>query len=335
MTTLRVEAMDTTWVPPADRFPLWLDMAARVAAPIACTSDHADDFQGRARMVSLGGIELTRLRYQSLIGRRTARMIRQEDPEVYQLALTLAGDSAINARRRESTIPVGDLTLIDWSRPHTLTHAGEQEGNLPAAAVTAVIPRTLLPLDTDRVDRLAGELISGTEGPGALLAQHLHHISRHPEQFHATQGPRLAEIVLSLISMTLATRLDTEHQLPGEVRRQALVSRVRDFVERHLADTTLGPQTIADAHHVSVRTLHRLFAAEEETVTGLIRQRRLDRCRHDLGNPLLRHQPAHRIARRWGFTDRAHFSRAFRAAYGTGPQAYRELHALPSQDPGA
>ncbi|SCL47742.1 transcriptional regulator, AraC family [Micromonospora citrea] len=329
MTPLRVEVMDTTGVPPADRFPLWVDMAARVAAPIALTSDHAHDFQGCARMVRLGGIELTRFRYQSLAGRRTPRMIRQGDPEVYQLALTLAGASAISARRRESAIPVGHFTLIDWSRPHDLTHAGEQEGNRPAASVTAVIPRTLLPLDTDRVDRLTAGTISGLEGPGALLAQHLHHITRYPEQFPAAHGPKLAEITLSLVSMTLATWLDAEDRLPGEVRRQALLSQVRAFVERHLADPELGPQAVADAHHVSLRTLHRLFAAEEETVAGLIRRRRLDRCRRDLGDPLLRHHPVARVARRWGFTDAAHFSRAFRAAYGTGPQAYRETQAHP------
>lgn len=75
-----------------------------------------------------------------------------------------------------------------------------------------------------------------------------------------------------------------------------------------------------------MRTLHRLFAAEGESVAGLIRQRRLRRCRIDLADPAWRHQPVHRIARRWGFPDPAHFSRVFRAAHGMGPQAYRDLH---------
>ncbi|MEU4553698.1 helix-turn-helix domain-containing protein [Micromonospora violae] len=29
------------------------------------------------------------------------------------------------------------------------------------------------------------------------------------------------------------------------------------------------------------------------------------------------------IAARWGFSDKAHFSRVFRARYGRSPQAYR------------
>ncbi|GAA2788117.1 hypothetical protein GCM10010470_23340 [Saccharopolyspora taberi] len=54
-----------------------------------------------------------------------------------------------------------------------------------------------------------------------------------------------------------------------------------------------------------------------------IRQRRLERCRRDLTNPHLRQRPVHAIAARWGFTDPAHFSRIFRAAYGLSPSDYR------------
>ncbi|MDG9673642.1 helix-turn-helix domain-containing protein [Micromonospora sp. DH14] len=53
-----------------------------------------------------------------------------------------------------------------------------------------------------------------------------------------------------------------------------------------------------------------------------IRAKRLAQCRRDLANPLVR-QPIHAIAARWGFRDKAHFSRLFRARYGRSPQAYR------------
>ncbi|MGS2619600.1 AraC-like ligand-binding domain-containing protein [Micromonospora sp. LZ34] len=324
MAALRVETLDTMVVPPADRFPLWVEIADRAAAPIALTSDHADDFRGRARFLSLGAIELTRLRYQSLVGRRTPRLIRQADPEVFQVALTLTGRSMISASRRESAIPVGDFTLIDWARPHQVEHAVVADGDSAAGAVTAVIPRALLPLAPDRVAHLAAARMPGSEGPGLLLARHLHHVTRHPEQFRATDAPHLADVTVSLVSALLARHLDVEDRLPADIRRQTLLSRIRDFIDQHLNDPALSPQLVADAHHISLRTLHRLFQAQEETVAGMIRVRRLHRCRRDLTDPLLRHQPVHLIARRWGFTDKAHFSRLFRAAYGMGPQAYRQ-----------
>lgn len=324
MAALQVEMVDTTVVSPADRFPLFVELAGRASAPVALTSDHADDFRGRARTVALGAVALTRFRYQSLVGRRTPRLIRQADPEVFQVALTVSGRSSISANRRGAAIPVGDFTLIDWGRPHTLEHAGAAGGPDPAGAVTAVVPRTLLPLDPDRVAHLSAARMSGSDGPGLLLARHLHHVTGHPEQFRPADAPYLAEVTVSLISALLARHLDVEDRLPVDVRQRALLSQVRDFIERHLDDPALSPQLVADAHHVSLRTLHRLFEAEDETVAGLIRTRRLHRCRRELADPLLRQQPVHLIARRWGFTDKAHFSRTFRAEYGLSPRAYRE-----------
>ena len=48
-----------------------------------------------------------------------------------------------------------------------------------------------------------------------------------------------------------------------------------------------------------------------------------EHCRHDLRDPLLADRPVGVIAADWGFVDPAHFSRVFRAAYGTTPQEYR------------
>ncbi|MEW2385236.1 helix-turn-helix domain-containing protein [Micromonospora sp. NPDC047707] len=330
MTALPVETMDTTRVPPADRFPLWVAMAGEVSAPVAFTSDHALDFHGHARLISLGDIAVTRFRYQSLVGRRTPRLIRQGDPEVYQIALPFAGTCTISARRCDSAIPNRDFTLVDWGRPHDLSHTLGPDGREPAGSVTVVIPRARLPLDPDRVDRLTAARLPGATGPGALLAQHLHHVTRHPEQFTAADAPQLAEITLSLVSMLLARHLDAERGLPADIRRQALLAQVRSFLDRHLHDPALDPQMVADAHHLSLRSLHRLFEGEEETVAESIRRRRLDGCRRDLLAPLLGHLPVAQIARRWGFTDPAHFSRAFRTAYGMSPRAYRARHGVPA-----
>ena len=103
------------------------------------------------------------------------------------------------------------------------------------------------------------------------------------------------------------------------------------YIHRHLGDATLGPQVVADAHHISVRSLHRLFEDEETTVASYIRDLRLARCRRDLADPALRDQPVQAIAARWGFRDKAHFSRAFRAAHGMTPQAYRDGGSDPAR----
>lgn len=54
-----------------------------------------------------------------------------------------------------------------------------------------------------------------------------------------------------------------------------------------------------------------------------IRERRLERCRRDLLDPLHREVPVSAIGARWGLADPAHFSRLFRAEYGRSPTQYR------------
>ncbi|MEU8386459.1 helix-turn-helix domain-containing protein [Streptosporangium sp. NPDC048865] len=103
--------------------------------------------------------------------------------------------------------------------------------------------------------------------------------------------------------------------------------RVDAFVERHLGDPALTPDGIAAAHGISTRHLYTLFREEGRTVAAWIRERRLERCRRDLADPSLRDRSIHAIAARWGFTDKAHFSRAFRARYDMTPSDCR--HGLP------
>ncbi|MEO3829549.1 helix-turn-helix domain-containing protein [Actinomadura sp. B10D3] len=106
-------------------------------------------------------------------------------------------------------------------------------------------------------------------------------------------------------------------------RHSSLVAQIHAFVQTNLGDRNLTPASIAAAHHISLRYLHKLFQQEGHTVAAWIRERRLERCRRDLADPRLAARPIHAIAARWGFTSAAHFSQAFRSSYGLSPRQFR------------
>ncbi|WP_327581887.1 helix-turn-helix domain-containing protein [Nonomuraea sp. NBC_00507] len=131
-----------------------------------------------------------------------------------------------------------------------------------------------------------------------------------------------AEAALGLALATLLTELDAP-----AARRRAHRRQIYCYIERHLGDARLSPQSIAAAHHISLRQLYKLFAEEQQPVAEWIRTRRLQHCRRDLADPTLADRPVAAIAARWGFASATHFNRLFKHAYGMPPGQYRLMHA--------
>ncbi|HEY1879121.1 MAG TPA: helix-turn-helix transcriptional regulator [Caulobacteraceae bacterium] len=114
----------------------------------------------------------------------------------------------------------------------------------------------------------------------------------------------------------------------GETARGALqISRVSQIVESMLPDADLSLKGLAEASGLAPRTLQKLLAAAGQTFASYVRDRRLERCRADLASPLAAGQSIGEIAFRWGFSDPAYFSRAFRNAYGASPRDFRRAAA--------
>ncbi|WP_136065323.1 transcriptional regulator FeaR [Modicisalibacter radicis] len=98
---------------------------------------------------------------------------------------------------------------------------------------------------------------------------------------------------------------------------------IQQFIDQHLHEDELGPERLASQFHVSIRQLYRLFERHDETVCRYVQRRRLARCGEELANPMLADRSITQIAYKWGFTDSAHFSRAFKREFSSSPRDYR------------
>ncbi|MEU1590479.1 helix-turn-helix domain-containing protein [Micromonospora sp. NPDC005710] len=321
---LAVDVVDTAALPESDRFGFWHDLVARESVPARIHSAHSRDFRAGATVVSLGDVVVSRWRYPSLEMHRTARQIRRGDPEMYQLALPLSGRGWMEQERRETILAPGHLNFVDTSRPHASMHEGaESEPDRLLTTLTVLVPHSMIPVHPNKIAKLLGASIPTTEGMGVLLTDFVQQVVGHPEQYEVEDAPRLGFIARDLIAATVAHRLDVASSLPQDFRGHAQRLRIVAFIQSNLHDRNLTPAAVAAAHHLSLRTMYRLFEAEPASVAELIRRGRLDRCATDLRDPRLRDRPIYAIAARWGFTDKAYFSRAFRTVYGQSPRGYR------------
>lgn len=99
--------------------------------------------------------------------------------------------------------------------------------------------------------------------------------------------------------------------------------RLRQTIEALMPDPDLSLRRVADEEGVTPRHVQKLFGANDETFSGYLCARRLERCLMDLTSPLHTALSISDIYGRWGFKGSVQFSRAFRKRFGVSPRQVR------------
>ncbi|MEU5960358.1 helix-turn-helix domain-containing protein [Micromonospora parva] len=318
-----MDVVSTTEVPAEDGFAFWREVNSKLWVPydLRCESQWEPGFRAQVGISEFGPVQATLMTTMPHSVHRTPKLIRQADPEVFKLGCLVRGGGMITQDGQRADFGVGDLILYDTSRPYQ----AEFTPDVPVSQLLLLrFPRSLLPLPRRELRRLSAVRIPGAQGIGALSSQFLLHLARHMDELSPLDAARLSTLTIDVLTAALANALDVQSAVPSHTRRRALIAQIHAFVRENLGDPRLTPDAIAAAQHISLRYLHKLFHEEGHTVAGWVRERRLEQCRRDLANPQLGARPIHAIAAQWGFTSPAHFSQAFRSAYGLSPRQFRE-----------
>lgn len=307
----------------AVRFDQWCETVARNLQDSDVSTRHTACFRGSVRAVLLGTVQLTELSYSPLASRRNMAHVRRCDPQDLQIHLILRGTAILDLGRRRYTASAGEM-LVNGSWHPYAGRAQVHDGLVKQ--LTLSVPRRALPVPLGWTDHFLGHC-PASAGTGAALAGLLKDTFGALDQgadLHSLEATQLGNAALCLVAALIARRADEPTALPTEARRRVLIECIHAFIETHLADPALCPQAVADAHHLSLRHLHRLFQQDGGTSVGAwIRRRRLECCRRDLADPRLATRPIYAVAARWGFARPADFTRAFQTAYALPPSEYR------------
>ncbi|MCZ7660361.1 MAG: hypothetical protein M5U07_22135 [Xanthobacteraceae bacterium] len=213
------------------------------------------------------------------------------------------------ARATPRSCSAGDLLVWDGTRPldfavDTALHK-----------VTLLIPRKHLAGAGAGRDLTGAFRLDGHSGLGALLANQLAALARLAPGIPVTDAPLAADLVVDLLGRLLAPAAAPGHT--GD-----LLARILAHVENRLDDSELTPSRVAAAFGITPRYLHMVFAASGATfgTSARVGSPACAATSPIRASPICR-SPGSRW--RWGFNDSAHASRAFRAAYGVSPSAFR------------
>ena len=296
---------------PAARFESWQE--ALYASHYTCRLDNRApaDFRAAITATAIDDLRIVKCACDPCSGRRGGYEIGAEKDAFFGLLLVEDGCNTLVVDGKTLSIEAGMGLLWDSTAPIQF--------DLPAPLrkhTVFVDHARLLRAMPNALDRL-GVPFDWRHGVGAVACAHIRTLLGEASHIDAERGPAAAEMILHLISAAL----DQPDDMPITSTQAQLLARIDGYVAANLEDIDLGPKSIAAALGISVRSLHLLFSRRGTTVSRCIMERRLERCRSDL--VMKPHASITEIAFRWGFSDVAHFSRAFRRRYDVTASTYR------------
>jgi AraC-like DNA-binding protein len=236
------------------------------------------------------------------------QLAEQGDSGFLHVGLQVRGSSAVAHQGTKVLLEAGDLVFCDPVRLRLLP-LGD------GCRMTVFrIPLRHLGVSESDLRRLAGVPVRGGEGVGAMVSVFLSALAAGVEFDGPRIGDRLARGALDLVTVLVMELLAEENET---------LTRIKEFIEANLTDPDLSPKSIALAHHISARYLHKLFQNDGTTVSQWVRQRRLHVSRYELSRTSNQRLTVAAVARRSGFTSPSHFSRVFRDTYGMSPSEWQ------------
>lgn len=248
--------------------------------------------------------------------RRTNRLIRQAEAELFLISVQIAGRGEVLQDGRQAVLAAGDCSLYDTTRPYCLNFRDDFE------QVVLSIPRDRLRVRMPAAEQLTAVPMRGVNGLGSLFFDLVSSLPRNLEFMTMQARESVSNSVLDLLATALAS-LPLQPNGPASTLQQFHLTRIKSYVIDNLSDPELDITRIAQALGMSVSSLYRSFASEGCPLAQWIWEQRLHACRMALLDPLCAGMSVKQIAMSWGFNDPAHFSRAFRRKFGESPNALR------------
>jgi AraC-like DNA-binding protein len=284
--------------------------ACRVPRPFNATLHHAA--LGQIEIIHVDGAGIRQ-------STRSAAHIAHGEDDVFFLCLQVSGNGALSQDGRDAAVGPGDFALLDAQRPNTARFAEAYK------QIVLKIPHRALKARLTPSSQLTARAVRHTDGLGGLVSDYIRLLPSRIGMLQPMERARIAEHALDLLALSLAAEGGKDRPALSSARAVALL-QLRTAVEARLSDPSLDPAAAAAAAGISVRYANALLKAEDSSLERLIVSRRLERCRRALEDPAQAHRSISEIAYAWGFSDLSHFTRRFKAAFGSAPRDYRAAH---------
>lgn len=301
----------------ADRFEAWRASISVLFDTTPLARDSLEGFQASVHAVHLGQLLLGDLRFGAQrFARGNARAAHDGLDHYLVQWYREGGFVGQHGEGEDLRVARGDVVFFDMARTqHTVAQGSH--------VLSLIVPRTLGDAAFGAgAARLHGSVLRSDSVFGGLLADHLGALHRRLPVIGMEQADDVVRATTQMLAACLRPCQRTLAEAQGGIEAVTL-ERIQRHIARNLG-APLTPDALCHAFGISRNRLYQLF----EPLGGVARyvqQRRLQRAFQTLSNPAYRRLRVADVAARLGFASEAHFSRAFRAAFGHTPSDVRAM----------
>lgn len=332
--------VDSTWNtathPVDEQLAYWADVVCQAFTPLAPTrarehitrsSQSPVGVYGWVRSARLAETNSAEIASCTQLLRHGPRQVRESPSEEVFVNLQMTGSCKGEQDGRRTLITPGQVGIFDTTRPYALEFEESSNGD-PWRVISFRIPRSkLLAVLPPRVTP-GGQVVDGRRGAGMVATSMMR--SMWESHSHLTPASRLA-LDDSFIPVLVTALGAFDTTLEGKDDRDAaLRAAIVRFVSGHLRYGRILADDAADHVGISVRKLHQIFAARDESFGNVVRDMRLESVARELrANGALRSITD--LAHEWGFSDGSHLIRLFKQRFACTPGEYRDRFPLASR----
>lgn len=310
---LSMRKWSTDAVPARRRLDYWVGAICEAFLEMDCSSREARDFDGTLTSVAAGPVSFNQVLATTQDVYRTPDAIARGRQHPFYLITQLHTPWHVRQGGHLVQLRPGDAVLVDSAQTYEL--------HFPAsvACLSIQMPRAWVGLWLAQPESRIARTVAHDQGWGRALSALCLQLGQEPALAAAYPEQLLCDQVGAMLAAALEPRM-----LPRCPDQSGLIERAVKLLREQLDQPVLTAAGVALALGVSVRTLHRSFAARGATFAGVQRSLRLQHAALLLAQPRLAHLSVAELGRRCGFSDASHFIREFRRASGMTPARWRK-----------
>ncbi len=301
----------TEAVPPERRLDYWVGAICEAFLEMDCSSREARHFDGRLVSLASGALSFNQVQATTQdVFRTRAAIARGAQQPFYLITQRRTPWHVVQGGQRLGLRP-GDTVLVDSARTYELHYPSSVE------VMSIQLPRAWVGQWLRQVDHVAARVAWRDQGWGQALSAWCLQFAQEPELAALVPEHLLADQLGAMLAATLEPAA-----APTRAGRD-LVARAEALMRERLDTAGLQAGDLAQALGVSVRTLHRAFAASGGSFAATLRAMRLRHAAELLAQPRLAGVGVAEIGRRCGYADASHFVREFQRLHALTPARWR------------